>query len=92
MVEHTIRTVSNSISYKSVHAKKGKYLRAEPVAALYEQGRVHHCGSLSTLEDQMASWTPADSDSPDRLDAVVYALTELMLGDTSEPTALDSFW
>lgn len=92
MVEHTIRTVSNSVSYKAIRAKKGKRLRAEPVAALYEQGRVHHVGSLATLEDQMASWTPADSDSPDRLDAVVYALTELMLGDTSQPQALESFW
>jgi len=92
MVEHTIRTVSSGVSYKGVHARKGKRLRAEPVAALYEQGRVHHVGVLPALEDQMTSWTPADSDSPDRLDALVYALTELMLGDSSLPTAIESFW
>jgi phage terminase large subunit-like protein len=92
MVEHTIRTVDNSVSYKAVRAKVGKKLRAEPVAALYEQGKVHHLGSLVALEDQMASWVPGEGDSPDRVDALVYALTELMLGDTSLPTALPSFW
>ena len=61
---------------KTVHAKKGKVLRAEPVVALYEQGRVHHVGDLAVLEDQMTSF-PVASEHDDRLDATVYALTEL---------------
>jgi phage terminase large subunit-like protein len=62
-----------------VHASRGKRTRAEPVAALYEQGKVHHVGYLSALEDQMCNWVPDLSDSPDRLDALVWALTELMI-------------
>lgn len=81
MVEHTVRTVDRSVAYKSVHASRGKAIRAEPVAALYEQGRVHHVGSLASLEDQLCGWDPgADARSPDRLDALVWALTELMVG------------
>lgn len=81
MVQHTIRTADASVSYKGVHAKRGKHLRAEPVAALYEQHRVHHVGTFAALEDQMCEWTPGD-ESPDRLDALVYAITELMLNRT----------
>lgn len=79
MVEHVIRTVDATVSYRKVHATRGKYTRAEPIAALYEQGRVHHVGYFAHLEDQMCSWEPGD-ESPDRLDAAVWALTELMLG------------
>lgn len=81
MVEHTIRTApgGTAVAYKSVRATRGKALRAEPVAALYERGRVHHVGTFSELEDQLCSWVPGDT-SPDRLDALVWALTELMLG------------
>lgn len=78
MVEHVIRTVDKRVAYKAVHASRGKLTRAEPVAALYEQGKVHHVGSFPALEDQMCQWTPGDT-SPDRLDALVWALTELML-------------
>lgn len=78
MVEHTLRTVNPNISYTGVHAKVGKKLRAEPVSALYEQGKVHHVGTLGTLEDQQCQWTPGE-ESPDRMDALVYALTELMV-------------
>ena len=82
MVENTVRTIDKSISFKGVHAKRGKFLRAEPVAALYEQGRVHHVGVLAGLETQMTTWSPdTDSDSPDRVDALVYAITELMIED-----------
>lgn len=64
-----------------VHAKRGKYLRAEPVAAYYEKKRVHHCGLFEKLESQMCEFTgSASGESPDRLDAAVYAATELMLG------------
>lgn len=84
MVEFTIKTVDPQIPYKHVSASRGKVLRAEPVAALYEQGRVKHHGDLHDLEDQMTQITGAGfmgEGSPDRLDAAVWAITELMLGD-----------
>jgi phage terminase large subunit-like protein len=83
MVEHVIRTVDKRVSYSEVTASRGKVVRAEPIAALYEQGRVHHVGALSELEDQMCSMTSdgyLGDGSPDRVDAAVWALTELMLG------------
>lgn len=88
MVEHVIRGVAKemqvSVAYKQVRASRGKHLRAEPVSALYEQGRVHHVGLLPLLEDQMCSWEPLPGmPSPDRLDALVWALTELMVGHTA---------
>ena len=79
MVRHTLMTVDRNAPVKLVHASRGKRTRAEPVAALYEQGKVHHVGYLSALEDQMCNWVPDLSDSPDRLDALVWALTELMI-------------
>jgi phage terminase large subunit-like protein len=80
LVEVNVRTVDPSIPYKAVRASRGKYTRAEPVASLYEQEKVHHVGLFSELEDQMCTWEPGE-DSPDRMDASVWALTELMLGD-----------
>ena len=63
-----------------VYASYGKRTRAEPVAAMYEQGRVHHVGTFPALEDQLCLWDATSSDlSPDRLDAVVWAVTELAL-------------
>lgn len=80
MVELTIRTVDPVVSYRAVHASRGKRTRAEPVAALYEQGKVHHVGALAKLEDEMCTWsTLDDAPSPNRMDALVWALTELML-------------
>lgn len=80
MVERTIRTVDRHVSYKAVHATRGKRVRAEPVAALDEQGKVHHVGVFPELEDQMCSFVPDSyDDSPDRMDARVWAVTELML-------------
>jgi phage terminase large subunit-like protein len=85
MVESTIRTVDANVSYKEVVASRGKVARAEPVAALYEQGRVSHIGGkLSALEDQCCLMGPtgyAGEGSPDRVDALVWALTELLLGE-----------
>lgn len=78
MVEMVIRAVDKKVSYRGVHATKGKYIRAEPVAALYEQGRVRHCGTFAELEDQMCEWIPG-SPSPDRMDALVWGITDLML-------------
>jgi phage terminase large subunit-like protein len=62
-----------------VTASRGKALRAQPVAALYEQGLMHHCDVFDVLEEQMATWTPESGTSPDRLDALVWTLTETML-------------
>lgn len=78
MVAQTLRTVRPNLPIREVRASKGKRLRAEPVSALYEQGRVHHVGVLTKLEDQMITWTPDDATSPDRLDALVHGLTDLM--------------
>ncbi|UTW56171.1 DNA-packaging protein [Kordiimonas sp. SCSIO 12610] len=94
LVETIMRQIDPLIPIKSVHARRGKYLRAEPVAALYEQGRVFHVGSFMKLEDQMCSFTNnghsgniitkrsvenRNLKSPDRLDALVWAITDLML-------------
>jgi len=64
------------VPYKSVTASRGKQTRAEPISALYEQGKVHHVGVLDQLEDQMCQWIPGEK-SPDRMDALVWGLTEL---------------
>jgi phage terminase large subunit-like protein len=80
LVEATIRTVRRDAPYRAVRATKGKRLRAEPIAALYEQGRVHHVGSFGPLEDQLCAFVPEAASGPDdRLDALVWALTELDL-------------
>jgi len=77
MVEHTLRTVRSGVPYTAVHATRGKRIRAEPIAALYEQGKVFHAPGLNELEEQLVSWTPDSTGSPDRLDALVWAMTEL---------------
>lgn len=82
MVQHVIKTTEATVPYKEVTASRGKVARAEPVAALYEQGRVSHVGSFPELEDQMCQIAPegyAGEGSPDRADALVWALTELMI-------------
>ena len=79
MVESTIRNVKADVPFKSVSASRGKAVRAEPIAALYERGRVHHVGKFQKLEDEMCLWTPGDK-SPNRMDALVWALTELSTG------------
>jgi phage terminase large subunit-like protein len=76
----TIRGIDARIPVKVLHASRGKAIRAEPVVSLYEQHRVHHVGSLDGLEDQMCSWDPNHSSgSPDRVDAAVWAITELLV-------------
>jgi phage terminase large subunit-like protein len=80
LVEAVIRQVDRNVSYKSVHASRGKTIRAEPIAAMYEQNRVHHVGGFDRLENQMCEFNPLEPDangSPDRMDALVWALTEL---------------
>ncbi len=78
MVRQTIKTVDPRVPIKLVHAAKGKVARAEPVAAIYAQGRGHHVGTFAKLEDQMATYVPGEP-SPDRLDAAVWAISDLML-------------
>jgi phage terminase large subunit-like protein len=79
MVEYTLRTVDSAIPYKAVHASRGKRARAEPIAALYEQGKGHHVGTFPDLEDQLCTWEPLSNDaSPDRMDALVWAASELV--------------
>ena len=69
-----------TIKVFEVHSKHGKALRAEPIVLAYEQQRVHHIGYLAELEDQMTSWIPGEtSQSPDRVDALVHALTALLI-------------
>ena len=77
LVEKVVRTVERNVPYTAVRASRGKLVRAEPIAALYEQGKVRHVGAFNELEEQMASYTPMSKKSPDRLDALVWALTEL---------------
>jgi phage terminase large subunit-like protein len=84
MVENTLRMVDRNVSYGRVCASKGKFVRAEPVRSLYQQGRAHHVGTFDRLEDQVCAFTAdfdrkAMGDSPDRMDALVCALTELMV-------------
>lgn len=79
LVSTVIRTIDSRVPVRLVRASRGKRTRAEPVAALYEQGRVHHVGFLSDLEDQLCSWVPDVGNSPDRLDALVWGLTDLMV-------------
>ena len=85
MVEATIRAAAPRVPVKLVNASRGKAIRAEPIVALYEQGRIHHVGHFAQLEDQMTKWVPGIGKSPDRLDALVWAATELMGGPVSEP-------
>lgn len=87
MVEHLIRTIDRSVSYKEVVASRGKVVRAEPVAALYEQGRVKHVGDLDLLEDQMCAMTGdgyLGDGSPDRVDAAVWAMSDLLVDETQQ--------
>jgi phage terminase large subunit-like protein len=105
MVESVLRAASISLPVKLVHASRGKSARAEPVAALYEAGRVHHAGHFPALEDEMCGLiagggynrvqrsgpardgAPVAGKSPDRADALVWALTELMLGKAARAGA-----
>ncbi len=81
MVATTIQTISGAPYPKLITASKSKQARAEPVAALYEQGKVHHVGHFAALEDELCSWEPGSGmASPDRLDAMVWGITELMVG------------
>ena len=88
MVAAVLREVDPGVPVTMVRATRGKWLRAEPVAALYEQGRVRHVGTMPELEDELCDFGPSglsSGRSPDRLDALVWAVTALMLGRAGEP-------
>lgn len=86
LISTVLRTVDDRVPIRLVRASRGKRTRAEPVAALYEQQRVHHVGFFPQLEDQLCSWVPGVGSSPDRLDALVWALTDLIVeGPRSAP-------
>jgi len=93
MVGATLRMVDRNVAFTAVRASRGKIVRAEPVAALYQQGRVHHIGTFPQLEDQMVNFT-SDIDraaagySPDRVDALVWAFSELLV----EPMANEGLY
>jgi phage terminase large subunit-like protein len=92
MVEHVIRTVDQNVSYREVTASRGKIARCEPCAALYEQGRVRHAGSFPELEDQACAMTSdgyTGDGSPDRLDAAVWAISDLMLDASNRMFSYD---
>lgn len=102
LVSHTLQMVDPTVPVELIHASRGKRTRAEPVAALYEQGRVHHVGALPELEDQLCLWEATSGDpSPDRLDALVWAVSELVVnagppltlistGERTPPDAVDT--
>jgi len=81
MIEAVIKQVDPSVNYRMVHASRGKATRAEPIAAIHEKGHDHHVGTFAKLEDELCLWQPGDK-SPNRLDAKVWALTELSSRNT----------
>jgi phage terminase large subunit-like protein len=84
MVEAVVRTADPNVPYKAVTASRGKKQRAEPIAALYEGGRISHVGTHVSLEDEMVTWDPVKAAwSPGRIDAMVWAATELMLAEST---------
>lgn len=89
MVRSTISTADSEAPYKDVHASRGKAVRAEPVAALYEKGKVHHVGNdikFQDMEDEMCQWMPGlPGPSPNRMDALVWAITDLMVRPEYQP-------
>lgn len=80
MVESVLRSQSGNARIKLVTATKGKYVRAEPIYSLYEQNKIYHVGQFPILEKQMVTFDPDKGKSPDRVDALVWGFTELMLG------------
>ncbi len=88
LVEMNIRNYDRSIGFKKVTATRGKALRAEPVANLYDMGMVHHVGNFLELEDELCMWTPEDRESPNRLDALVWGVTYLSGRGSGEYTII----
>ena len=94
MVAQTIRTIDPQARIIEVRASRGKHVRAEPIAALYEQGKIAHVGAFPELENQMTQMTTSGftgAGSPDRVDALVWAFTELFPGMTSKALDMSKF-
>lgn len=87
LVEYTVSTIDDSELFKEVKASRGKRPRAEPVAAAAAQGRIHHVGQFTELEDQLCNWIPGKGDSPDRLDAMVWGVIQLTPKVRKRPTS-----
>lgn len=81
IIRDLVRLVDHTVCYKRVHASRGKVVRAEPIAALYEAGRVHHVGAFGRLEEELTTYAPGASYSPGRMDALVWAITDLLVGE-----------
>lgn len=81
LVAANIHAEDPNVPVVEVRASRGKVTRAEPVAAMYERGRIHHVGQFPELEDQQVNWDPSSSESPDRIDATVWGLYDLLLDD-----------
>jgi phage terminase large subunit-like protein len=89
MVESVLRQVDPNVPYKSVWASRGKQVRAEPVAALYEKGRVHHVGAFAELESELTTYVPGTGEaSPNRLDALVWSFTDLLIDAAVRPVVI----
>ncbi len=89
LVAANLYTLAPEVPFRAVRATRGKAIRAEPVAAMYEQGRVHHVGQFPTLEDQLCEYVPGVTEkSPDRMDALVWAITELVVDPEMEELSL----
>lgn len=97
MVGHVISTIDPTIPFKKVHASRGKALRAEPVATLYGNGtemfptQIRHVPGLTDLEDQLTTWVPGEGNSPDRLDALVWALTDIFFEEHESEEILEDW-
>ena len=91
MVEMMIKTVDKNLPVRLVWASRSKYTRAEPIAGLYEQGKIHHVGYYPKLEDEQTIWTPKAGKSPNRLDALVWLFTDLLLESGMDYKALANF-
>lgn len=85
MIAHMLREIDPTIAFKSVTARRGKIMRAEPILALYEQKRIFHQQHFSKLEEQMCTFTAESKKSPDRMDALVWALTDLFFNKKTAP-------
>lgn len=93
MVRHTLQGVGSHLPVRIVHASKGKIARAEPISAFFEKGKCHIVGSLPLLEEQLCTWEPSSGkDSPDRLDAMVWGLTDIMLRKEARQGQLLGFY
>ncbi len=88
----TLRVVDKKLPVRVEQTSRGKLVRAEPISALYADGLVHHVGVFDEMEIEMTTWTPDSSESPNRMDALVWALTELMRGMVYDEGEASSFY